>query len=63
MAGRQSLVQAPSDFDTKLYVYKNACPGTVDDCNDDACTDAAGDDFRSFLPAVELFAGAEVLHQ
>jgi|GEM_PF-1599261 len=46
-----------SAYDTKLYVYENNCPGTVAGCNDDACSNAAGDDFRSALSGVELFAG------
>ena len=54
---RVDISLCESAFDTKLYVYENACPGTVVDCNDDGCTNVAGDDFRSFLPAVELLAG------
>ena len=27
-----------TDYDTKLYIYENACPGTLTGCNDDACT-------------------------
>ncbi len=27
-----------TDYDTKLYVYENTCPGTVTNCVDDACS-------------------------
>jgi hypothetical protein len=27
-----------TDYDTKLYVYQNACPGTVIGCSDDTCS-------------------------
>jgi len=27
-----------TDYDTKLYVYQNTCPGTVIGCSDDACS-------------------------
>ncbi len=27
-----------TDYDTKLFIYENACPGTLTGCNDDSCT-------------------------
>lgn len=33
-----TLCVGETDYDTKLYVYQDACPGTVTGCNDDACS-------------------------
>ncbi len=34
---RITIALCPSAYDTFLYVYDTNCPGTVVDCNDDAC--------------------------
>lgn len=41
-----------SAYDTKLFVYEGGCPGTLIDCNDDACPG-----FVSELPTVAMEAG------
>ncbi|RPH96173.1 T9SS C-terminal target domain-containing protein [candidate division KSB1 bacterium] len=48
----------PSEFDTKLYVYEDACTGTPVACSDDAlsCPGSMGS-FRSYIPALTLLAG------
>jgi hypothetical protein len=45
-----------TDFDTKLYVYENACPGTVMGCGDDTCSSPLILDYASEL-TVDLTAG------
>ena len=47
---------AMSDYDTKLYVYENTCPGTLIACNDDACSSPLSD-YVSALYNVPLTAG------
>jgi len=35
-----TLCYDATDYDTKLYVYEGACPGSLVDCNDDDCQTA-----------------------
>jgi hypothetical protein len=46
-----------TDYDTKLYVYENACPGTVAACVDDAC-DAPSYPYYVSEAMVDLVAGS-----
>jgi len=56
---RISLCRGPTDFDTKLYVYKNVCPdpGGFWACNDDACVSSLPHDYVSELTDLTLAAG------
>ena len=45
-----------TDYDTKLYVYENTCPGTVAGCSDDACSAPSYATYVSEL-MVDLTAG------
>jgi len=44
-----------SAYDTKLYIYD--VNGVLVDCSDDACSNAAGESFRSLLEGINLDAG------
>ncbi len=33
-----TLCNGDTDYDTKMYIYQDTCPGTVVGCNDDACS-------------------------
>lgn len=46
-----------TDYDTKLFIYENTCPGTVTGCNDDSCSAPAYASYVSEL-TVDLTAGA-----
>ena len=47
-----------SGYDTKVYVYEDDCiPGTFIACNDDACSNSAGQPYRSYLECFDVFAG------
>jgi len=53
-----NLCNDGTDYDTKLYVYEDVCPGTVVGCNDDACsTPQFPSAYVSRLPLVALSAG------
>jgi len=53
-----SLCNAPTNYDSKLYVFDNVCSGTPVACNDDFCTTASfGSPYVSDLAAVALTAG------
>jgi len=45
-----------TDYDTKLYIYEGACPGTVTGCSDDACDAPMYSSYVSELTA-DLTAG------
>ncbi len=45
-----------TDYDTKLYVYENSCPGTVTGCVDDACSSPLYSTYVSEV-TVDLTAG------
>lgn len=45
-----------TDYDTKVYVYENTCPGTVTGCNDDACSSPLYSSYVSEVQ-VDLTAG------
>lgn len=40
-----------TDYDTKVFVYQNACPGTVVGCNDDSCSSPLYTSFVSQMTA------------
>ncbi|HIB05462.1 MAG TPA: hypothetical protein EYO18_07030 [Candidatus Marinimicrobia bacterium] len=44
-----------SGYDTKIYIYDNSMTNIA--CNDDACSNSAGDQYRSLLENVSLDAG------
>jgi hypothetical protein len=46
-----------SAYDTKVYIYADACVSPPIACNDDACSDPAGNPYRSKLECVPLPAG------
>ncbi|NNM25211.1 MAG: LamG domain-containing protein [Phycisphaerales bacterium] len=56
-SGRIDLTLCNSDYDTKVYIYDNEF--NLIACNDDACSDAAGNPFRSRLDLVELTGGVK----
>lgn len=45
-----------TDYDTKLFIYETACPGTLTGCNDDSCSSPLYGSFVSELQA-DLIAG------
>lgn len=45
-----------TDYDTKLYIYENACPGTVTACEDDSCSAPLYANYVSEV-AADLIAG------
>ncbi len=53
-----TLCAGITDYDTKLYVYENTCPGGGPfACNDDSCTAPLGQSYVSSLSALTLTAG------
>ncbi len=48
------LCQGNTNYDSKVYVWKFSCEGSVVGCNDDACTSASGQPFVSQIPSIEL---------
>jgi hypothetical protein len=44
-----------TNYDTKLYIYEGSCPGTVTQCNDDACSSPQADFVSEF--SADLTAG------
>ncbi len=51
------LCTGPTEYDTKVFVYEDACPGTVAGCNDDACESSFPAPFVSRLAFVPLTGG------
>jgi CSLREA domain-containing protein len=52
-----TLCTGATDYDTKLYVYQNACPGAVVGCNDDACSSPLYSNYVSQLTDLPLTGG------
>jgi hypothetical protein len=52
-----TLCVGATGYDSKLYVYEDACPGTVADCNDDSCSSPAYASYVSSLTGVHMTVG------